>query len=154
MFVERVARATAGGERISSTPRHPRWALAFKFSPRGRTTEVLDIVTQVGRTGTLTPVAVLAPVAIGGVTVTRASLHNREEIARKDLRVGGDTVVVRAGDVIPEILGRAPGYWRRRKRPERFVMPDRCPACGPGVVREGPFDRFLTSCSSRTGSPG
>lgn len=126
---------------LTSTARHPRWALAFKFAPRERITEILDIVAQVGRTGTLTPVAVLAPVAIGGVTVTRATLHNREEIARKDLRVGDRVLVVRAGDVIPEVLGRAPGETTRRQRAKGFVMPERCPACGTRVVRDGPFDR-------------
>ena len=135
-------------DRLPSTARHPRWALAFKFTPRGQVTEILDIVVQVGRTGTLTPVAVLAPVSIGGVTVTRATLHNREEIARKDLRVGDQVAVVRAGDVIPEVVGRAE-QGARRKNTRRFVMPERCPACGTKVVQEGPFDR----CPNELGCP-
>lgn len=136
-------------ERLRETARHPRWALAFKFAPREKVTEIRDIVVQVGRTGTLTPVAVLAPVSVGGVTVTRATLHNREEIARKDLRVGDRVVIVRAGDVIPEVIGRAPGGPPRGKDTARFVMPERCPACGARVVQEGPFDR----CPNGLGCP-
>ncbi len=92
--------------RLRTTARHPRWALAYKFVPREEQTTIEDIVVQVGRTGVLTPVAVLRPVQIGGVTVTRATLHNREEIARKDLRIGDVVRVIRAGDVIPEIVER------------------------------------------------
>ena len=95
---------------------------------------------QVGRTGVLTPVAVLRPVQIGGVTVTRATLHNREEIARKDLRVGDIVRVIRAGDVIPEVVERVQGA-RKRRRGTRFAMPRRCPVCGTPVVHDGPFDR-------------
>ncbi|MGE5246130.1 MAG: NAD-dependent DNA ligase LigA [Betaproteobacteria bacterium] len=125
--------------RLRSTARHPRWALAFKFAPREAQTTVEDIVVQVGRTGILTPVAVLRPVRIGGVTVGRATLHNRDEIARKDLRIGDAVRVIRAGDVIPDIVERvaAPGAHRRRP----FAMPARCPVCRTPVVREGPFDR-------------
>jgi DNA ligase (NAD+) len=124
-------------ERLGMTARHPRWALAFKFAPRDRETIIEDIAVQVGRTGVLTPVAVLTPVEIGGVTVARATLHNRGEIVRKDLRVGDAVRVVRAGDVIPEIVGRIHG--RRGRRP--FAMPRRCPACHSSIVREGPIDR-------------
>ncbi|MGE0463093.1 MAG: NAD-dependent DNA ligase LigA [Vicinamibacterales bacterium] len=124
--------------RLKATARHPRWALAFKFPARSDVTTIEDIVVQVGRTGVLTPVAVLRPVPIGGVTVTRATLHNREEIARKDLRVGDVVRVIRAGDVIPEILERVPARGARRRR--RFVMPTRCPECGTPIARAGPFD--------------
>ncbi|MBZ5558022.1 MAG: NAD-dependent DNA ligase LigA [Acidobacteriia bacterium] len=125
--------------RLQTTARHPRWALAFKFAAREAETAIEDIVVQVGRTGVLTPVAVLRPVPIGGVTVTRATLHNRDEIARKDLRIGDLVRVIRAGDVIPDIVDRVPGSRTRRHRP--FVMPARCPVCRTPVVHEGPFDR-------------
>jgi DNA ligase (NAD+) len=128
------ARAAQG-----ATGRHPRWALAFKFEARGDETVVRDVVMQVGRTGAITPVAVLEPVAIGGVTVTRATLHNRSEMRRKDVRVGDTVRVVRAGDVIPEIVERLPRARERRAPPP--ALPTRCPACGTLVVREGPLDR-------------
>jgi DNA ligase (NAD+) len=125
--------------RLRTTARHPRWALAYKFAPREAQTTIEDIVVQVGRTGLLTPVAVLRPVQIGGVTVARATLHNRDEVARKDLRIGDVVRVIRAGDVIPEIVERvAPAGVRRHAR---FVMPVRCPECGTRLTREGPCDR-------------
>lgn len=130
----------ASRRRLRSTARHPRWALAFKFAPRGEETAIQRIVVGVGRTGLLTPVAVLSPVKVGGVTVTRATLHNREEVARKDLRAGDRVRVVRAGDVIPEVVERV-GRARRRGRP--FAMPERCPECGSRIEREGPFDRCV-----------
>jgi DNA ligase (NAD+) len=126
-------------ERLKPTARHPRWALAYKFVAREEKTTIEDIVVQVGRTGVLTPVAILRPVQIGGVTVTRATLHNRDEIARKDLRVGDLVRVIRAGDVIPEVLKRVRDDRPRRHR--AFMMPGRCPVCGTPVVQEGPFDR-------------
>ena len=125
--------------RLRTTGRHPRWALAFKFTPREEETAIEDIVVQVGRTGVLTPVAVLRPVRIGGVTVGRATLHNRDEIVRKDLRIGDTVRVVRAGDVIPGVVERLPRPGARRGRP--FVMPRRCPECHAPTVRDGPFDR-------------
>ncbi|MGE5414682.1 MAG: NAD-dependent DNA ligase LigA, partial [Syntrophomonadaceae bacterium] len=125
---------------LRATSRHPRWALAFKFAPRGEETTIRRIVVQVGRTGVLTPVAVLSPVRVGGVSVTRATLHNREEIARKGLRVGARVRVVRAGDVIPEVVERIAGG---RRKTRAFVMPRRCPECGGAVLREGPFDRCV-----------
>jgi DNA ligase (NAD+) len=124
-------------ERLGVTARHPRWALAFKFTAREKETTIADIVVQVGRTGVLTPVAVLEPVQIGGVTVTRATLHNREELARKDLRVGDRVRVVRAGDVIPEVIERVS---RGEKPGPPFSMPATCPSCGTPVVQNGPFD--------------
>ncbi|HVC20233.1 MAG TPA: NAD-dependent DNA ligase LigA [Vicinamibacterales bacterium] len=129
----------AARRRLRATARHPRWALAVKFAPREERTSIEDIRVQVGRTGLLTPVAVLRPIEIGGVTVTRATLHNRGEVARRDLRVGDTVRVVRAGDVIPEVVERLPGPGRRRGR--RFAMPRRCPVCGTPIVREGPLDR-------------
>jgi DNA ligase (NAD+) len=125
--------------RMRTMARHPRWALAYKFSPREEQTTIEGIVVQVGRTGVLTPVAMLRPVEIGGVTIARATLHNGAEITRKDLRVGDVVRVIRAGDVIPEVVERvSTGSARRRGR---FSMPARCPECGTPLVHEGPFDR-------------
>ena len=126
--------------RVRSTARHPRWALAYKFAAREAQTTIEDIIVQVGRTGVLTPVAVLQPVEIGGVRVTRSTLHNREEIVRKDLRVGDTVRVIRAGDVIPEIVERVSTPEGARRR-ARFAMPVRCAACHTPVERDGPFDR-------------
>ena len=131
---------------LGTTARHPRWAIALKFEPRHGTTRVEEIVVQVGRTGVLTPVALLRPVDVGGVTVSRATLHNRRELARRDVRPGDTVRVHRAGDVIPEIVGRVE-TGARRGRPFRF--PARCPACGTRVVEEGPFTR----CPNRFGCP-
>jgi DNA ligase (NAD+) len=125
--------------RLQTTARHPRWAIAYKFAARQAETVIEDIVVQVGRTGVLTPVARVRPVQVGGVTVTRATLHNREEIARKDLRVGDVVRVIRAGDVIPEIVGRVAVAGASRHRP--FAMPTRCPECRGSIVRDGPVDR-------------
>jgi DNA ligase (NAD+) len=113
--------------------RSPRWAVAWKFPPVQKTTVVENIVVQVGRTGTLTPVAYLTPVEVGGVTVSRATLHNEQEVERKDIRVGDTVVVQRAGDVIPEVV-----MVIKDKRPasaQKFNMPDKCPECGSPVHR-------------------
>ncbi|MGD8384420.1 MAG: NAD-dependent DNA ligase LigA [Lysobacterales bacterium] len=123
--------------------RAPRWALAHKFPAEEEITRLLDIELQVGRTGALTPVARLKPVFVGGVTVTNATLHNEDEIRRKDIRVGDDVIVRRAGDVIPEVV-RAMHERRRGELPE-FQMPARCPVCGSAVERlEG---ESVTRCS-------
>jgi DNA ligase (NAD+) len=124
-------------ERLGVRHRSPRWALAWKFKPKEEITALEKIVVQVGRTGILTPVALLQPVNVGGVTVSRATLHNAEEIRKKDVRPGDTVRVVRAGDVIPEILERIkrPG----KKRPTPFSMPDECPACGSRVQRQGAY---------------
>lgn len=134
-------------ERLGTTARHPRWALALKFAPRREETAIEDIVVQVGRTGVLTPVAVLAPISIGGVTVARATLHNREELRRKDLRVGDTVRAIRAGDVIPEVIERIPRAGERRGPP--FAMPARCPACGAVVEQDGPLDRCPAGLACR-----
>jgi DNA ligase (NAD+) len=123
----------AGRERLAATARHPRWALAYKFAPRGAETVIRDVVFQVGRTGAITPVAVVDPVAIGGVTIERVTLHNREELARRDLRRGDRVRIVRAGDVIPEIVERLPST--RRGAP--FPVPQRCPECGTPLAAAG-----------------
>ncbi|HEX6069953.1 MAG TPA: NAD-dependent DNA ligase LigA, partial [Longimicrobiaceae bacterium] len=123
--------------RLGTTTRHPRWALAFKFEPRHEVTRVEEIVVQVGRTGGLTPVALLRPVEVGGVTISRATLHNREEVRRRDIRAGDLVRVHRAGDVIPEVLERIPEAGERRGKP--FAMPARCPTCGTPVEERGPL---------------
>lgn len=117
--------------------RDPRWALAYKFEPRRATTELKDVEFQVGRTGRVTPVAVLEPVHIGGVEVSRASLHNQSEIDRKDIRVGDTVLVERAGDVIPHIvksMTTADGRTDEEEARERIQIPDQCPVCGGEVV--------------------
>jgi DNA ligase (NAD+) len=117
--------------------RSPRWALAWKFPPRKETSRVEDIVVQVGRTGILTPVALLDPVNIGGATVSRATLHNEDEVHRKDVRVGDRVRVIRAGDVIPEVSEVVDREASGRGEP--FGMPDTCPVCGTPVEREGAY---------------
>ena len=120
-------------KRMGETARAPRWALAAKFPARQQTTIVNDIFVGVGRTGALTPVAVLEPVEIGGVTVQRATLHNQDEIDRKDIRIGDTVVVQRAGDVIPEVVKFIPE--KRPKHAKPFKMPEKCPVCGSKVAR-------------------
>ena len=113
--------------------REPRWAVAHKYPPQEEVTQVQAIEVQVGRTGTLTPVAKLKPVFVGGVTVSNATLHNEDELRRKDVWVGDTVVIRRAGDVIPEIVNvRTPGP---RRDEDRFEMPTQCPVCGSPVVR-------------------
>jgi DNA ligase (NAD+) len=120
--------------RLGQIARSPRWAIAYKFKARQAITRILDIQPQVGRTGTLTPGANFEPVPIGGVIVKAASLHNMDEIARKDIRIGDYVVVERAGDVIPYVVRV---LTERRTGAERlFVMPERCPVCGSEVFRE------------------
>ena len=118
-------------ERLGFIAREPRWAVAHKYPAQEQTTEVLQIEIQVGRTGVLTPVARLKPVFVGGVTVTNATLHNEDELRRKDVWVGDTVVVRRAGDVIPEVVG----VREKGPRTERFEMPKACPVCGSPVVR-------------------
>jgi len=120
-------------EALGEVSRAPRWAIAFKFPAEEATTRVLDIVVQVGRTGALTPVAILEPVEVSGVTVSRATLHNEDEVKRKDVRIGDWVVVRRAGEVIPEVVKSIPE--RRTGKEREFRMPDRCPVCGGPVVR-------------------
>jgi len=113
---------------LGEKSRSPRWALAYKFEPMQSTTKILKINVQVGRTGALTPVAVLKTVEIGGVKVSRATLHNQEEIERKDIREGDAVVIQRAGDVIPEVVKVIPSKRIGSEKP--FIMPERCPVCG------------------------
>lgn len=119
--------------RLGEISRSPRWALAFKFPSHQETTTVRDIQVQVGRTGALTPVAILEPVRVGGVQVTRATLHNQDEIDRKDIRIGDTVVIQRAGDVIPEVIEVVSG--RRTGRELPFKIPEQCPVCGSRVAR-------------------
>jgi DNA ligase (NAD+) len=120
-------------DRLGSTSKAPRWAVAFKFPAEEKVTRLLDIEINVGRTGALTPTAVLEPVFVGGSTVSRATLHNQDEIKRKGIKIGDWVLVHKAGDVIPEIIKPIP---ERRDGSEReFVMPDRCPVCSAHVFR-------------------
>ncbi len=134
--------AFSAQQRIGSVARAPRWAVARKFPPREAVTRLRDIVVQVGRTGALTPVARLDPVEVGGVTVTNATLHNEDEIRRKDIRIGDLVSVRRAGDVIPEVVAVVGDHPPDARE---FVMPATCPVCGSAVVRGE--DEAVARCS-------
>jgi DNA ligase (NAD+) len=121
-------------QQLGFVTREPRWAVAHKYPAQEQLTTVLAIDIQVGRTGKLTPVAKLAPVFVGGVTVTNATLHNEDEARRKDVRVGDTVIVRRAGDVIPEVVGVLPD--KRLQDAAQFTMPHVCPVCGSAAVRE------------------
>ena len=121
-------------DQLGYTARAPRWAIAHKLPAQEETTVVEDIMASVGRTGVITPVAVLKPVQVSGVTVTHATLHNQDEVERKDVRIGDTVIVRRAGDVIPEVVGVI-----KEKRPRgarKWHTPDKCPVCGSQVIRE------------------
>jgi DNA ligase (NAD+) len=126
--------------RLGSTSKAPRWAIAFKYPPEEAMTKLLDVLVNVGRTGRVTPFAVLEPVNIGGVTVARATLHNAQEVERKGVLIGDTVVVRRAGEVIPEILGPVADKRDGSERP--FVMPERCPSCNTRLspAKEGDVD--------------
>ena len=131
--------------------REPRWAIAWKFPPITATTKLKKIVWNVGRTGHLMPFAMLEPVGVGGVTVSTATLHNEEDLARKDVREGDEVVVTRAGDVIPQVI--APLIQRRKgKRLRKPKPPKNCPACGTEIVK--PEDAVFSICPNRRGCPG
>jgi DNA ligase (NAD+) len=131
-------------ERLGALHQRPRWARAFKWAPMTATTRLEKIMIRVGRTGALNPWAVLTPVEVGGVTVSRATLHNEEDINRKDIREGDDVIVQRAGDVIPQIVGPA-GAHRRGTKP--FRMPTHCPLCGTEIVK--PEGEAMHRCPNR-----
>jgi len=118
---------------LGFTAKSPRWAIAFKFPPEEQTTRLIGIEINVGRTGAVTPFAVLDPVFVGGATVTNATLHNQDEVARKDVRIGDTVVVRRAGDVIPEVVGPVPSLRTGAEKP--WKMPRKCPFCGNPITR-------------------
>ncbi len=130
--------------------RDPRWAIAWKFPPTTATTKLNKVVWNVGRTGHLLPFAMLEPVHVSGVTVSTATLHNEEDLERKDVREGDEVVVMRAGDVIPQVV--SPIIQRRKKGARRARPPKKCPLCGTGTVK--PEDGVFTICPNRTGCPG
>jgi DNA ligase (NAD+) len=130
--------------------REPRWAIAWKFPPTTATTKMLKVVWNVGRTGHLVPFAMLEPVHVGGVTVGTATLHNEEDLARKDVRVGDEVVVMRAGDVIPQVV--SPKLPRRNKSAPKPRPPKKCPVCGTETVK--PEGAVFTICPNRAGCPG
>ena len=135
---------------LGYTSRAPRWAIAYKFPPEERTTRLLEIRVAIGRTGRATPFAVLEPVFVGGVTVGKATLHNRDQVAAKDVRPGDTVVVRRAGDVIPEVVG--PVLAERRKGLRQWRFPPACPVCGEPLVRlEAEADTFCVNvtCPAR-----
>jgi DNA ligase (NAD+) len=130
---------------VGATSKFPRWAIAFKYEPEGVRTTIMGIAVQVGRTGALTPVAELQPVALAGSTVSRATLHNADEVARLDVRIGDTVWIAKGGDVIPKVVAvdpaaRAPGV-------EPFAMPEKCPKCGTTVVREA--GEVVVRCPNR-----
>jgi len=127
--------------RLGEISRSPRWALAFKFQPKQETTKIQDIIIQVGRTGALTPVAVMEPVKVGGVEVSRATLHNQDEIDKKDVRIGDMVVIQRAGDVIPEVVQVIES--KRTGKEKKFRMPSKCPVCGAEVIKEEAIHRCI-----------
>ena len=129
-------------ERLGAKSRSPRWALAYKFAATQATTRVLAIEVNVGRTGAVTPMAVMEPVEVGGVTVSRATLHNEDEVARKDVRVGDTVLVQRAGDVIPEVVKVI--LEERPPEAQPFKMPVNCPVCDTRLVR--PEGEKVTRC--------
>jgi DNA ligase (NAD+) len=130
--------------------REPRWAIAWKFPPTTATTKLHRVVWNVGRTGHLVPFAMLEPVQVGGVTVSTATLHNEEDLARKDVREGDEVVVLRAGDVIPQVV--SPLIQKRKGRPRRPKPPKKCPICGTPTVK--PEGSVFTYCPNRAGCPG
>src|SRR4051812_27350989 len=131
-------------ERLGALHQRPRWARAFKWAPMTAVTRLNEIRIRVGRTGNLNPWALLEPVEVGGVTISRATLHNEEDINRKDIRVGDDVIVQRAGDVIPQVVGPA-GKHRRGTKP--FAMPTHCPLCNAEVVK--PEGEVMHRCPNR-----
>ncbi|MBK8294415.1 MAG: NAD-dependent DNA ligase LigA [Solirubrobacterales bacterium] len=135
---------------LGSAGREPRWAIAWKFPPTTATTKLLEIEWNVGRTGHMVPWAKLDPVRVGGVTVSNATLHNEEDLERKDVRAGDTVVVLRAGDVIPQVVSALPQ--KRPKDAAKPLPPTHCPACDTEVVK--PEDSVFSICPNRSGCPG
>ena len=121
-------------KRLGNVSNAPRWAIAHKFSANSGISKIIDIDIQVGRTGALTPVAKIEPVNIGGVLVSNATLHNEDEITRKDIRINDEVVVERAGDVIPHII--SVNLEKRETNAKKFIFPDKCPSCGSKTVKD------------------
>src|SRR5207253_4453287 len=134
-------------EELGATSHAPRWAIAYKFPPEERTTVLREIGVHTGRTGMVTPFAFLEPVFVGGVTVGTATLHNEDEVKRKDVRQGDTVIVRRAGDVIPEVVGPVLSKRPPKAKPWRF--PKKCPSCGTGLVRKGAY----WFCPNKSGCP-
>jgi DNA ligase (NAD+) len=130
---------------LGSTIKHPRWAIAFKFTAKQATTRLKEIVIQVGRTGTLTPVAILEPVQVGGVTVSRATLHNFDELKRKDIRISDIVLVERSGDVIPQVVKSI--VEKRTGHEKAKTIPRQCPVCGSDVIRT--LDEVAVRCPNK-----
>ena len=118
-------------QRLGSTSKAPRWAIAYKFAAEQVETKLLDILVQVGRTGVITPVAALEPVLVSGSRVSRATLHNAQEIERKDIRIGDTVIIEKAGEVIPAVVGVK--LELRNGSEKRFKMPTHCPSCWSGI---------------------
>jgi DNA ligase (NAD+) len=133
--------------RLGSVGRDPRWAVAWKFPPTTAVTRLEKVMWNVGKFGDLRPYAVLEPVAVGGVTIKLATLHNEEDLIRKDIRAGEDVIVVRAGDVIPQVVSPAPHVAERKRRPPRPHPPARCPFCNTKTIK--PADSVFTICPNR-----
>ena len=119
--------------RLGNTSNSPRWAIAYKFSAEKASTKIKDIVIQVGRTGAITPVAKVEPVTVGGVVVSNATLHNEDEIKRKDIRVGDTVQIQRAGDVIPQVI--SVDLLKRQKNSKKYIFPEKC-LCGAVTQKE------------------
>lgn len=130
-------------KRLSAVGRAPRWAIAHKFSAEQAVTKILDIIVQVGRTGALTPVAILEPINVGGVLVSRATLHNEDEIRRKDFRIGDTVTIQRAGDVIPQVVSVDTS--KRHHDSKEYYLPSHCPICSSDVVHDE--DKAIKRCS-------
>ena len=141
-----VIKVDASDERreLGATAKSPRWAISYKFPARQATTRVNDIIIQVGRTGALTPVAVLEPVKLSGTTISRSTLHNEEELRRKDVRVGDYVLIERSGDVIPNVVSVMKE--RRPRGARAFAWPKHCPVCGSKVFR--PEDEVISRCAN------
>ncbi len=131
-------------KKLGEITRSPRWAIAFKFAAVQGNTKIKEIIVQVGRTGALTPVAIMEPTEVGGVTVSRATLHNENEINKKDIRVGDTVVIQRAGDVIPEVVSVAKD--KRTGTEKKWTMPQKCPVCKEKVFR--PLDEAVWRCTN------